>query len=326
MSQRKLYIGPSLIGQMGVIEEISNEDLFVNSLNIPRINTYSITFDYLIQCGVDKFVTGSLKDYEKFISTSHDKKLYKYLREKAVNISDEKINNTYKAIEDIFQYYLPEDYYKDDKYQGIWSIKSLLQDLLIASNTGTSLFRRVNTITEDLLEAKEILPLELYNPIKYLITSISHDTVDLPHTKYNLNKEDIERFEKVFKEKSYYDYKLAHSSLDDNKTFKSKALANIQEKSIRLYQKHNGLINIKRNILTTLSVTPQIVDATFGKIPGTIADLASKLLANIIDTERRIVIYDYSPLYNEIYYERVLVPLTKKIQEEEAEKVRKKLN
>jgi len=326
MSQRKLYLGPSLIGQMGVIEEFSNEDLFINSLNIPRINTISITFNHLVQCGVDKFLTGPIRDYEGDAFTIHDKKLNKFLKEKAIIIPEEKINEAYKSIEDIFSYYLPEDYFKDEKFQAIWGIKSLLQEILIASNTGTSIFIRVDKITEDLLKAKEILPLELYTPISFLVNSMTQDTVDLPHTNYSLNKEDIKRFEKVFEEQPFIDYKMAHMMLDSTKEIKSNALSKIQKNSINLYQRHSGLINIKRGILTTLSVTPKIIDATFGKIPGTIADLATKIITSMIDAERRIVIYDYSPIYNEIYYERILIPLKKKIQEEREEEKRKGLN
>lgn len=302
---------------MGVVQEISNEDLFIDALNIPRINTYAITFNYLVQSGVDVFVTGSLKDHHRFLSESkNDKRLYDFLKEKAINIPDKKIEVAYKSIEDIFQYYLPENYFRDEKYQEIWGIKSLLHDLMIASNTGTSLFRKVNTITEDLEKAKDLLPLELYLPIKYLINSICQDTIDLPRTNHYLNKEDIKRFENVFNEKSFLDYKSSHSTLDNLITPKKNALLNIQNNSINLYRKYSGLINIKKGILTTLSVTPKLVDATFGKIPGTIADLAAKLLTNMIDTNRRIVIYDYEPIYNEIFYERILIPMKKKIKEE----------
>ncbi len=304
---------------MSMVEEISNEDLFINSLDIPRINTYAITFDYLIQCGVDTLATGSLKDYESFVSDNHEKKLYNFLKEKAINLSEKKIESAYKSIEDIFQYYLPENYFKDEKYQALWSIKTLLQDIMIASNTGTSLFRKVSTITQDLEKSKELLPLELYHPIKHLIKSICQDTVDLPNTKRYLNNEDFKRFENVFKEKTFLDYKMAHSTLDSEDISKNTALANIQKNSINLYRKHSGLINIKKSILTTLSVTPKLVDVTFGKIPGAVADLATKLLSNIIDTNRRIIIYDYEPIYNEMFLERVLIPMKEKIRKERDE-------
>mgnify|MGYP005989377745 CR=1 FL=1 len=325
MSSRKLYISPYLLGQMSVVEQISNEDLFIESLKIEEINTYAITFDYLMQCGVDSFATSSIKDYNNFVSEKHEKRLYNFLKEKATNISESKVENALKSIEDIFQYYLPENYRRDEKYQEVWSIKTLLQDIMIASNTGTSLFRKVSSITQDLEKSKEVLPLELFHPIKYLINSICQDTIDLPNTKHYLGKEDFKRFEKVFKEKPFLDYKTAHSELDKEEVNKNTALSNIQKNSINLYRKHNGLINIKKSILTTLSITPKIVDVTFGKIPGTVADLASKLLSNLIDTNRRIVIYDYEPIYNEVFIERVINPMKIKIKEEREEEEKKKL-
>lgn len=319
MSNRKLYVSPYLIGQMSVVEDISNEELFIKALNIPQVNTYAITFDYLVQCGVDAFAINSMENYKHFLSDKHEKRLHNFLKEKTINIPEKKIENAIKSIEDIFQFYLPDNYYKDKKYQEVFNIKTLLQDIMIASNTGTSLFRKVSTITQDLEKSKEVLPLELFLPIKYLINSICQDTIDLPNTKHYLSKEDFKRFENVFKEKTFLDYKTAHSSLDNDKINKNTALSNIQKNSVNFYRKHNGLINIKKSILTTLSVTPKIVDVTFGKIPGTVADLASKLLTNLIDTKRRIVIYDYEPIYNEIFLERVLIPMKEKIKEERNE-------
>lgn len=319
MSNRRLYVSPYLIGQMSVVEEISNEDIFIEALNIPQINTYAITFDYLVQCGVDVFAINSKENYENFFSDKHEKRLNNFLKEKTISISEKKVQNALKSIEDIFQYYLPENYYKEEKYREVFSIKTLLQDIMIASSTGTSLFRKVSTITQDLEKSKEVIPLELFLPIKYLINSICQDTIDLPNTKHFLSNEDFKRFENVFKEKTFLDYKTAHSSLDNEEINKSTALSNIQKNSVNLYRKHNGLINIKKSILTTLSVTPKIVDVTFGKIPGTVADLASKLLSNFIDTKRRIVIYDYEPIYNEIFLERVLIPMKEKIKQEREE-------
>jgi hypothetical protein len=324
MTQRKLFIGPSTIGQMEVVEEISNEELFINPLNLPKIDTYTITFDYLIQCGVDTFATSSLEESDRFVSTEHEKRFHDFLKEKTVNISKTKVYNAYNSIENIFQYYLPDNYYKVEKYHSIWGLKALLQDLMVASSTGTSLFRRIDTITQDLEKARDLIPLELFLPIKFLINSICQDTVDLPYVRHFLNKDDIKRFEKVFESKDFLEYKLAHSILDVESSKKKSAISKIQEKSINLYHKYSGLVNIKRGILTTLSVTPKLVDSTFGKLPGSIADSASKILTNIIATDRRIILYDYGPIYNEIYWERIILPLKEKIREEEEQKRGKK--
>jgi hypothetical protein len=308
---------------MSMIEEFSNEDIFIHELNIPRINTISVTFNHLIQCGVDKFLTVPIREYEGLKTTPHEERLNKFLLERAIVIPEKKLSEAYFAIEDIFSYYLPDNYNFDQKYQGLWGIKSFLQELLVASNTGTSIFVRIDKITEDLLKAKELLPLELYSPISFLVNSITQDTVDLPQAKYSLNKDEIKRFKKVFVEQPFMDYMLAHTLLDNEKEKKSNALTMIQKSTISLYERHKGLMSIKRSILTTLSVTPKIIDATFGKIPGSIADLATKILSNMIDLERRIVIYDYSPLYHEIYHNRLLVPLRKKIQQEKEDKRKK---
>lgn len=200
------------------IERHSN--WFTNPLNTPRINTISITFNHLIQCGVDKFLRQHVysNDGDPFIP--NDKKAIDYIQEKSMLIPEDKLHTAYKSINDIFSYYLPEEYFIYEKYPEVKRIKSLLQEILIASNAGTSLFIHVDRIAKDLLKAKEILPLELFLPIRFLLNSITQDTVNLPRARYSLNKEDIKRFKKVFEEQAYMDYKMAHTMLDNDKELK----------------------------------------------------------------------------------------------------------
>ncbi|WPY97637.1 hypothetical protein [Christiangramia sp. OXR-203] len=317
MNKRKLYIGAATIGELEVIEEISNDEVFLKSLNKPKIDTYSITFDYLIQCGVDKVVT---EDFENFISSEENPQIFNFLKNKTSKISSNKIDESREAIERIFKYYLPEGYNSNEKYDSIWYIQNLLESLVIAANTNTSVFKNMRSVTSNLEKAKDVLPLELYKPIHFLINSIKQDTVDLPFIGQSLEKRNLDRFNEIFESKTFEEYKLSHSILDTQNEKKNSAISNIQRNSVDLYRKNKDFLNIRKGIITTLSITPKIIDASLGKIPGSIADLAVKFLTSLIEIQKRVIIYDQEPLYDDLFRNRILIPLKKQLQEEELRK------
>ena len=308
--RRKLYISPSLIGQMEVMEKVSNEDVLLKMLNIPKIDTYNITFNYLFQCGIDDFISAPLTNYEELSNTENEYSILPLLKEKARIISESKVLEPSTAIRKIFQYYLPDNFERKEENSCVFSIQNFLAELLIASSTDSSIVRQLDSIKKDIEKAKGLLPLELWHPIKYLIDSICVDKIDLPHITHSIKSTEIERFNKILKDSPFKNYKSAHTDLDIVSVEKSAALSEIQKKSYNLYKKYFGLIDLKNSLISTLSLTPKIVDMSFGKIPGTIADLASKLLTNMLEKERRIIIYDYKPLNEEFWRGRIINPLS----------------
>jgi hypothetical protein len=47
-----------------------------------------------------------------------------------------------------------------------------------------------------------------------------------------------------------------------------------------------------------LQITPKLIDAAFGKLPGALADAAAKLGINFLESRRRLVIYDLGASYD----------------------------
>ena len=48
-------------------------------------------------------------------------------------------------------------------------------------------------------------------------------------------------------------------------------------------------------------MTPKVIDAAFGKLPGMLAELASKLGLSLLESRRRVVIYDFRPSMEQIF-------------------------
>jgi len=54
-------------------------------------------------------------------------------------------------------------------------------------------------------------------------------------------------------------------------------------------------------------MTPKLIDAIFGKLPGALAEVATKLGISFLEARRRLVIYDFSELmYDEILRQNFL--------------------
>ena len=295
---------------MEAVEEIANAEPLLTEL--PRINTIGITLDHLFQCGVDDFLMTELNGNHQ---------TNPLLIERTIKLESTKTKKTHEAIHKIFDHYLPEDYYKLEKYNGVSSITTFLDDLIIGSNNNAAIMRNFKRLPEELGNLKEVLPLELYKPIEYLLNSIQKDSLNLPHVARSIANSDIKRFQQIFEKKAFLEYKLAHGDLDLSNSNKTQVVNDIQQKGETLYKRYSGLIDFKKSLITTLTFSSKLIDLSFGKLPSTIADQFISLLSGILNNERRVVIYDYSPLWDELVFER-LKPIIDQYKKEQAEKSR----
>ena len=52
-------------------------------------------------------------------------------------------------------------------------------------------------------------------------------------------------------------------------------------------------MKLKKSSLSILEMTPKLIDAVFGKLPGTLAEVAAKVGVHALESRRRVVIYDF---------------------------------
>jgi hypothetical protein len=71
-----------------------------------------------------------------------------------------------------------------------------------------------------------------------------------------------------------------------------------------LFAQNRNLLALRNASANILQITPKIVDAVFGKLPGVLAEVAAKLGISFLEERRRLVIYDF----HELMYQEVLMP------------------
>jgi len=71
------------------------------------------------------------------------------------------------------------------------------------------------------------------------------------------------------------------------------AIEDILNTGSKLFRENKSLLTLKRNALSILDITPKIVDAAFGKLPGTLSEGFAKLGNKYLEERRRIVIYTF---------------------------------
>ena len=78
-----------------------------------------------------------------------------------------------------------------------------------------------------------------------------------------------------------------------------------------VFSQNRNLLALRNASVNILQMTPKLVDAVFGKLPGALAEVAAKLGISFLEERRRLVIYDF----HELMYEEVLMPtLTRMLQ------------
>lgn len=77
------------------------------------------------------------------------------------------------------------------------------------------------------------------------------------------------------------------------------AIAEIRKRGNELLVAGKGVLLSRRVSINLLSVVPKIVDAAFGKLPGTLAHVAGDLATRFLDERRNIVIYRFDDWVNE---------------------------
>lgn len=53
--------------------------------------------------------------------------------------------------------------------------------------------------------------------------------------------------------------------------------------------------------MSVIEITPKIIDLVFGKLPGGIAEVFAKIGFKYLESNNRVVIYDFGPSIREVF-------------------------
>jgi hypothetical protein len=158
----------------------------------------------------------------------------------------------------------------------------------------------------DVAEADAVLPPELIVPVSTLLAAIEDLTTVSPVPQKVLPREGLARFNRIITSDLFRHYVTAHVQLDHVQAPAATALQTVAAAGRRLFLENPRLLALRRSFLGVLQVTPKLVDAAFGKLPGMLAELGARLGLSLLESRRRIVIYDFRPSMEAIFLASLL--------------------
>jgi hypothetical protein len=249
----------------------------------PSADLEGIFYATAFQAGVDEFIVPEFKD--KPIATSD------FLANRTKYLSSERSKKHSNLVRAAFSAYLPDAWARNDEYSPIWSLSAFVVEILDAMSEGASVLSPWGI--PDMAEAEALLPSELAIPLSNLLSSVSNLQAPSPIQQKALPTEDVRRFNEIISSDLFLKYVSAQSALDDSERPLEKALSVVVSTSRQVFSHNKQLLALRRTGIGVLQVTPKIVDAAFGKLPGALDEVAAKLGFNLMESRRRLVIYDF---------------------------------
>jgi hypothetical protein len=291
---RKGLVGPYQLGAMKGLSEGLNIAEKVTGRRGTDLE--AIFYATAFQAGIDEFLVADSDDRPETGS--------KFVREHIRALPTERWRQHYEAVESVFKRHLPTNWHREDKYSPAWKVQNFLVDLLVAMDTQASLLSPWGI--PDPAEAEAVLPPEIVVPVSNLLGAVEDLTVASPVLQRALPREDLERFSRIINSDLFRHYVGAASELDEAQNPASTALQTVSVAGKRLFRENRQVLALRRSLVGVLQITPKLVDAVFGKLPGMLAELGARLGLALVDSRRRIVIYDFRPSLEGIFVASLL--------------------
>lgn len=200
----------------------------------------------------------------------------------------------YILVETAFSAHLPDGWLLRDDFSFARFLYWFVADLLIATSEGASILHlSLRHSVPTLEKAESLLLSELFVPLRNLFAAITCVEPSSPVPQKSISTDDIQRFNAIISSDLFNRYSASQSSLDDSTIPLTTALPVVVSAGQKLFSQNNSLLALKRVSVSILEVTPKLVDAVFGKIPGVLAEVVAKLSISLLESRRRVVIYDF---------------------------------
>jgi len=182
---------------------------------------------------------------------------------------------------------------KDDS-RGLMAL-SFMHDLIMAMENKASVIN-VSGIPS-IEEVKRCFAPEVAQPICGILSYLKKNDETLPAPSQFIGRDNIERFKDLLDSNIYSGYSSAHKEIEFSTS--AEAISEIRNKGADLLRAGKGVLLSRSVSMNVLSIAPKIIDVTFGKLPGTLAQVAGDLAAKFFESRRNIVIYQFKDWANE---------------------------
>ena len=189
-----------------------------------------------------------------------------------------------------------------------WKALILIHDLIAAMENNAAVINITGIPRVE--DVRQELPPDVALPICTILSALKSGDELLPAPSQTVNKEVVGRFKELLDSDVYHRYTRAHEAIEFEVS--ESTLAEIRNRGGKLLKASKGALANRRVSVNIISVFPKIVDAAFGRLPGTLAQLAGDLATTFMDDKKNIVIYQFDDWVNE-YSKDIVHSLRKQI-------------
>ena len=190
--------------------------------------------------------------------------------------------------------YFEEHRHASEKDEKVNTSIHFLQGYLCSIATGMALKKPVITVQPkpNLKALEGFLPSGLIQSFHNFFSTVISEDCHLPVPKEIISAEDYERLEEIITSKIFTKYEEAHLRLDDLEQDHRLSIKEIGNQTLKLSSiKHRSLIS-KKSAISLLNISPKLIDAVFGKLPGVLANIFGELGISALNNKKRTIIYD----------------------------------
>lgn len=235
------------------------------------------------QAGVDEFIVPGQKDkpYPKS----------EFLAARTRHIARDRAEEHRKLVSTAFSAHLPIGWESSEEFSAVFQLEGFLVELLDAMSVGACVLSPWGI--PDMAAVEVQLPSELSVPLSNLLESINDVQTPSPIPQKALPTEAVQRFNDIMAGDVFSKYVAAQFSLEDSEVPIATTLPAVVSSGRLVFSRNPQLLQLRKISLGILQLTPKVVDAIFGKLPGALADVAAKLGASLLEARRRVIIYDF---------------------------------
>jgi len=256
----------------------------------------NIFYSSMIQNGVKEFEILQYSDIHSDLI-----KKPKFISDRISLTSNKNVYKTNKIIDETFRNNIllgNKKFNNLDILLNVLNIRTFLENLFLALERNTSIVYIPKM--PNLILAKDLIAPKFFYNLQLLYNSFDLEEAKLPLPKTSVNLENVNIFQDIIQSDLFDDYVSTHIELENNKLVKRKAIQHLIKRGNILYQKYIKSLSLKNIKIALLTITPEIINTIFGKLPGRLAEYSANLLDKRLKEDKRIVLYHFNPIFQDI--------------------------
>ena len=189
---------------------------------------------------------------------------------------------------------------KKSKHDGMISLQLFIADLMFALKTKSAMVSVLGI--PDTIRYEGKLSLDQISVLAGLMKTLEPIELATPVPQWNVLSKDVDVFQEIISSDLFSCYSSSHALLELPSENTQLVAKDIKVKGKALVSKFSRYLDLQGMSTTLISATTSIIDAFLGKVPGLVADVFGKKLQTLIDSNKRITIYDYGKSHKELLF------------------------